>query len=244
MRSVRECFEEEQPRLLALPAEPFLCQERRTVHAGKTPYVRFDLNDYSIPHTHVHRTLELLATLETVRILDASQVIAVHARSFDRGAQIEDPAHIQALLDEKRAARAHRAIDRLHHAAPSMGRFYKLAAARGVHLGSLTRGLIELLDTHSAAALEAALLAALAEDAVHLAAVRHFIDLQRARRGAAPPIPVTLPDDPRVRTLSVRPHKLSDYEHLGAEEDTDERSDDPDASHSKPNADSHDKHGA
>ena len=27
-RSVRECFEEEQPRLLALPAEPFPCEER------------------------------------------------------------------------------------------------------------------------------------------------------------------------------------------------------------------------
>jgi hypothetical protein len=71
-------------------------------------------------------------------------------------------------------------------------RLFKLAAERGVHLGSLTRGLIDLLDTHGAAALEAALLAA-------LPAVRHFIDLQRARRGACPPIPVTLPNDPRVR---------------------------------------------
>jgi hypothetical protein len=23
---------------------------------GKTPYVRFDTNDYSVPHTHVRRT--------------------------------------------------------------------------------------------------------------------------------------------------------------------------------------------
>ena len=38
-----------------------------------------------------------------------------------------------------------------------------------------------------AAALEAALSAALAEDAAHLAAVRHFIDLHRARRAAARP---------------------------------------------------------
>ena len=32
---------------------------------------------------------------------------------------------------------------------------------------------------------------------MHLPAVRHFIDLHRAERGASPPIPVTLPDDPR-----------------------------------------------
>ena len=66
-----------------------------------------------------------------------------------------------------------------------------------MHLGSLTRGLTELLDTHGAAALEAAIAAALTEDAVRLPAVRHFIDLHRAQRGASPPIPVTLPDDPR-----------------------------------------------
>ena len=226
-RSVRACFEEEQARLLALPSEPFPCQEHVMVRAGKTPYVRFDLNDYSIPHTHVRRSLQLLATLDTVRIVDGAEVIAVHARSFDRGAQIEDAAHIQALVDHKRAGRAHRAIDRLHHAAPSAARFFKLAARRGVHLGSLTRGLIDLLDTHGAAALEAAMAAALSEDAAHLAAVRHFIDLQGAQRGARAPIPVTLPDDPRVRALTVRPHKLTDYEQLAREGTTDERSVDP-----------------
>jgi transposase len=226
-RSVRACFDEEHPRLLPLPAEPFPCQERLTVRAGKTPYVRFDLNDYSIPHTRVHRTLELIASLDTVRVLDAGELIATHPRSFDRGAQIEDPAHIQALVEHKRAGRAHRAIDRLHHATPSAARLFKLAAERGVHLGSLTRGLIDLLDSHGAAALEAALVAALAEDAAHLSAVRHFIDLERARRGASPPIPVTLPNDPRVRALSVRPHKLTDYERLAQEASTDERSDDP-----------------
>jgi transposase len=226
-RSVRACFEEEQPRLLALPSEPFPCQERVMVRAAKTPYVRFDLNDYSIPHTHVRRTLEVLATLHSVRIVDGAELIAVHARSFDRGAQIEDAAHIKALVDHKRAGRAHRAIDRLHHAAPSAARFFKLAAQRGVHLGSLTRGLIDLLDTHGAAALEAALTAALAQDAAHLAAVRHFIDLQRAQRGARAPVAVTLPDDPRVRALTVRPHKLTDYEQLAREGTADERPDDP-----------------
>jgi hypothetical protein len=183
----------------------------------KTPYVRFDLNDYTVPHTHVHRTLEVLASREKVRILDGYTVIAEHARSFDRGQQIEEPAHIKALEDRKRAAREHRAIDRLHYAAPSAARLFQLAASRGAHLGVLTRGLIDLLDTHGAAALEAAIQAALGEDATHLAAVRHFIDLQQVQRGQPPPVPITLPDDPRVRTLSVRTHNLADYDGLSKE---------------------------
>jgi hypothetical protein len=225
-RSVRACFEEERPRLLALPSEPFPCQERQIVRAGKTPYVRFDLNDYSIPHTHVRRALEVLASLDTVRVLDGDTLIATHLRSFDRGAQIEDAAHIQALIAHKRGARAHRAIDRLHHAAPSAAAFFKRAAERGVHLGSLTRGLIELLDGHGPCALEAALSTALEAGAAQLAAVRHFIDQHRARRGAAPPVAVTLPDDPRVRSLSVRPHNLTDYEQLAREGSSHECSDD------------------
>jgi transposase len=216
-RSVRACFEEEQPRLLPLPSEPFPCEERVIVRAAKTPYVRFDLNDYSIPHTHVRRTLEVLAGVETLRVVEGSTVLAVHPRSFDRRQQIEQACHIQALIDHKRAGRAHRAIDRLHHAAPSAAKFFALAAERGVHLAALTRGLLELMQAHGAAALESALVAALREDTAHLGAVRHFIDLQRARRGQPPPIPVTLPNDPRVRDITVRPHCLTDYEQLTRE---------------------------
>jgi DNA replication protein DnaC len=99
-RSVRACFIEEQPRLLALPLDLFPTEERVALSAGKAPYLRFDLNDYSIPHTHVGRTLELVATLSTVRIFDGATLIAEHARSFDKGQQIEDPQHIEALVEE------------------------------------------------------------------------------------------------------------------------------------------------
>jgi len=56
-RSVRAMFDDERPRLLALPEHPFPTEERLEVAVAKTPYVRFDGNDYSVPHTHVERTL-------------------------------------------------------------------------------------------------------------------------------------------------------------------------------------------
>jgi len=33
-----------------LPANGYPTEERKQVSVGKTPYVRFDLNDYSVPH--------------------------------------------------------------------------------------------------------------------------------------------------------------------------------------------------
>ena len=106
------------------------------LRAHKTPYVRFDLNDYSVPHTHVRRTLEVLATVETVRILDGSMIIAaapeeLRPRRADRGAR----PHQDARGPQTRAGRAHRATDRLHYAAPSAVPLLQLAAVRGVHLG-------------------------------------------------------------------------------------------------------------
>lgn len=225
-RRVGEVFAEEQAHLLALPEHPFPCEERVAVSVHKTPYVRFDLNDYSVPHTHVNRTLTVLATGDTVRIVDGQEVLATHPRSFDRGAQVEDPRHIQVLIEHKRAARAHRAQDRLQHAAPSTQALILRAAGRGAHLGVLTRGLSQLLESHGAAALEAAIAAALAEDAAHLAAVRHFIDAHAHARGLRPPIAVALPNDARLRELSVRSQPLSDYDRLTQEshehDDTDD----------------------
>ena len=47
---VSEVFAEEQPKLLMLPDNPYATDEREEVSVGKTPYVRFDCNDYSVPH--------------------------------------------------------------------------------------------------------------------------------------------------------------------------------------------------
>ncbi len=103
--TVQEAFEQEKSHLMELPATPFSCDELRGVSAGKTPYVRFDLNDYSIPHTHVQRSLTASADLSVVRILDGQQVLATHRRCWDKGGQIEVQAHMEKLVQHKRAAR-------------------------------------------------------------------------------------------------------------------------------------------
>ncbi|HLO25001.1 MAG TPA: IS21 family transposase, partial [Geobacteraceae bacterium] len=92
-RTVAEAFAEEQPRLLPLPAHRFDSDLLLPIRSGKTIYIRFDLNDYSIPPAAVGRQLQLAASESTVRILDGSREIARHRRSYDRRQQILDPAH-------------------------------------------------------------------------------------------------------------------------------------------------------
>ena len=49
--------------------------------------------------------------------------------------------------------------------------------------------------------------------------MRHFIDQQRKESDKPPPLALALPDDPRLRTLSVRPHDLADYDRLNDQSD-------------------------
>ncbi|WP_432207815.1 Mu transposase domain-containing protein, partial [Burkholderia pyrrocinia] len=72
--TVREAFAQEQSLLLALPDNPFPVEEHVAVKVGKTPYVRFDLNDYTVPHTHVRRTLTVRADLSQVRVFDGAEM--------------------------------------------------------------------------------------------------------------------------------------------------------------------------
>lgn len=213
-RLVRDALGEEQPRLLALPEHPHDCHATRWVTSGKQPYIRFDRNDYSIPHHLVGKPLVLVATEDEVRITNGSHVFATHRRSWDEKQVIEDPAHIEELAREKRRAHDLRGRDRLRAACLSADPFLEALAVRGEHLGGQVTRLLRLLDSYDAAELEAALKDALARGAIGAASVAHVLDQRARARRQAPKLDVVLPDDPRVRDLRVTPHALDSYDAL------------------------------
>ncbi|HYY52800.1 MAG TPA: IS21 family transposase, partial [Myxococcales bacterium] len=179
-RLVREALEAERPRLLPLPEHPFGCDLLRAVASGKTPYVHFDGNDYSIPHALVRRPLTLVASETLVRVLDGATEVARHARSYDRGQRLEDPAHLAVLAREKRRAHELRGRDRLRAACVYADALLDALARRGEPLAPHTSALLRLLDQYGAPALDWALNEALARSAVSAVSVAHLLD-QRAR---------------------------------------------------------------
>ena len=225
-RTVRDVFAEEQSKLLELPADHFPTDERVEVHIGKTPYARFDRNDYSLPHKYVRRTLHVVASLDTVRIIDdADDVIAEHPRSWDKGQNIENVAHIAALVEHKRQAKQHRGIDRLHHAVPAARQLLILLAERGGNIGGATSGLLRLLDQVGPSELGKAITEALERGTPHLGAVRQITDRRLRERGQPPPLGPHLPDDPRVHAQRVTPHALDTYDQLRNPSDDPEQDD-------------------
>ena len=219
--SVAQAFAQERRRLLALPGDDFPTDEVKAVSAGKTPYVRFDLNDYSIPHTCVARSLTVTASPGEVRILDGQTVIATHSRSYDRRQQIEIAAHVDALMAEKHQASAHRGTDRLVKAVPTSQELLTQAVERGEPLGRTVRALTELLDGYGVTELTAAIADALGRGVPHPNAVRLALERRRQAKAEPPPLAVALPDHLRRRDVPVRPHALNDYDALMENNDDD-----------------------
>jgi transposase len=222
--SVKEAFEIDKENLLPLPPDTFPAEERREVVVGKTPYIRFDCNDYTVPHTQVQKTLVVSASLDRVRILDGAEVVASHPRSFEKGQVIEDPKHIENLVQEKRRARKERGIDRLQRAASSSQELLVRLSKRGESLRTPVNMLLRLLETYGASELEAAIAECLKKDVPHPHAVRHVLEQRREAQGLDPALPIALPDNLRVRDLVVPPPRLDIYDHL--KENTHDHGDD------------------
>lgn len=213
-RTVEDAFLEEKASLIALPAHPFETDLVIPIRSRKTLYVRFDLNDYSIPPTAVGRTLTLVASDTTVRILDGMREIARHRRSYDRHAVIEDSAHVEELLQQKRRARGSTPGGRLAHAVPETDALLESALRRGESPGAQTAQLIRLLDEYGAAELRAAVLEALQRNTPRASSVAFILSKRRRVRGGRVLSPVDLSRHPELADVHVPSHDSEVYDEL------------------------------
>ena len=220
-KTVAEAFAKEHGYLLELPAAPFATEDRQEARIGKTPYVRYDTNDYSVPPSLVRETVTVWADAKTVRIVHQGKEVARHARHFDRGRTIEDHEHIRRLRESKRKASRHQGTHRLVQAIPSTQRLLDELHDQQQPLGPSIARLLALLERHGSRRLERAVAEALARGTPHVAAVQQVLECEIEKDDPAP-LPVALPDDPRVKNLIVRPHSLDTYDTLAATADESE----------------------
>lgn len=216
-RTVAEVFAEEQPRLLPPALHPFPTDRIETVRSAKSIYVRFDLNDYSIPPEAVGRQLTLAASDTRVRILDGSVEIARHVRTYDRHQLVLDPAHQEAVLKNKRKAFHSTPGGRLEQAVPESKTLLDLAFRQGESAGIQTAQLMKLLGEYGAAALRRAIVEALQRNTPRASSVAFLL----RRRPRSTPLALDLSRHPQAQALDVRPHDLETYDELARAKDND-----------------------
>jgi len=218
-RTVAEVFAEERPLLLPLPAHRFDTDLLVPVRSRKTIYVRFDLNDYSIPPAAVGRQLLLAASGTTIRILDGNQEIARHRRTYDSRQQVLDPAHQDELLKEKRKALGSTRGSRLSQAIPESEAFLDEAFKLGESARRQTNQLLHLLDLYGAGELRAAICEALARKTPRVSSVQFILNQRRRANKRRNPSPVDLSRHPELEHISITPHNLETYDALAKDDD-------------------------
>lgn len=217
--TVAEVLDKERDVLMPLPENRFCCESIHIVRSGKTPYVRFDLNDYSIPFELVRKPLTLLCSEKVVRILDEGKEVARHSRSYDRRETVEDERHISALVEAKRSARQSRGMTRLFRAVPGAKALLERVVERGQNLATATKQLEGMLDDYGETEMGIAIELVNERELSAPSAVAQLLEQGRRKRRMKPPIKVTITNDPRVRDLHVTPHRLEQYDDLSKNTD-------------------------
>lgn len=211
-------FAQEKQSLRPLPATPHEAIERIEARVGRTPFIRFDTNDYSLPCAHVRRVVTVLAEPHRIRIEVEGEIVAEHARSFDRRTTIEDPEHLRDLIVTKRRAREGAGMSRLTSAVPAASIMLDRAGKRGNNLGSLVAKLLELLDMHGSEALQIAVTEANENERVGSGPVRIALEARLRALGQTAPRPVPIADE-RIRNVTVEAPDLSTYDRIAEDDD-------------------------
>ena len=110
-----ELLEIDRAALLGLPGEDFEPRRIEQTAANSLSLVRFHRNDYSVPTGYAHHDVTAIGGIEEVRLLVGTDVVATHARCWDKEQVSFDFRHYLALLERKPGALDHaRPLEGLH----------------------------------------------------------------------------------------------------------------------------------
>ena len=204
----------EHPRLRALPARPFDTDLVVPLIVSKEARVHLDTNTYSVPPEHVGKTVHLRADDSTVRILDGDIEIARHARSYDRRHAIEDPVHIEKLLERRTGAKGPKRKQRLESMSPESRLYLQEIARRKINLESEVDKLHRLIALYGQPDVLAAMAQALAKRTLGARYVRALVDQARFAKGLPEPAFPIVTGNPVADDLTVEPHPMETYDAL------------------------------
>jgi Mu transposase-like protein len=206
--TIGERFVRDRAAMLPLPPTPYEACEKVTARVSSLSMVRYRTNDYSVPTEYGHRQVLVKGYVHCVEIGCASEVIARHARSYERETAVYDPLHYLALLEHKSRA--------LDQAAPLAGwelpecfahwrrlleaRLRKQAAREYIQV-------LRLLETFALAEVTAAVEDALRLNTISFDAVRHLVLCRVEHR----PPRLDMANWPHLPPANVRTTQATDY---------------------------------
>jgi transposase len=204
----------ERARLRALPPHPFDTALVLPTIVSKEARVRLDSNSYSVPPQYVGKTVHLRADDTTLAVLFEGEQVAAHPRCWERQRLVENPAHVEQLLERRQAALAPKRKERLANLSPTARLYLQEVARSRLNLENEVRKLMRLLAQYGEAELVDGMTQALTHRTLGARYVRALMDQARFARGLAEPPEPIVTGNAVADNLCVEPHPMESYDAL------------------------------
>ncbi|MCK5485436.1 MAG: IS21 family transposase, partial [Desulfobacterales bacterium] len=152
-----ERFEKERSFLNPLPANAFDIATLLQVRASSQFRVTLDANRYSVPAEYAGARLTLKTYPDRLCIYSENQLIARHARSYDRHQDFEDPDHPRQLLIQRKKARDQKIYMRFLTLSPKAEQYYNKLEQRRMNPKHHVQKIVALSEIYAPEAVARAL---------------------------------------------------------------------------------------
>lgn len=208
-------FETEKTLLHPLPSPEFDCTILETVEASRQALVHFDANRYSVPHRAARQTLTLAAGKHEIEIFDsAGHLLARHARCYEKYRVIENPAHIEGLLAERKNARSAKRVEWFLSLAPECEAYLKGLVATELVVPAHLEKIHDLALRYGKTEVAGAVVHALSYKAFGADYLQRIIHQRRAARNMPEPQQISLVKKPEWTKITVEQTDMAVYDEI------------------------------
>lgn len=198
----------EEP-LIPLPAIPYKPCRVLPASIGKTAFIEFETNRYSVPGEYAGTGALLRVYVDRIEVCIHDRPVASHRRSFGRNEKIEHPSHRERLLHKMPNFKYERIYQLMKHMAGEIAHFLAQGESEGDDPLAIAYGLFRLLKASSKEMLLSAIREANGLHAYKL----QYIESLLAPRNIQHEYPV-YPQNASLLNISYRKRELTEYDEL------------------------------
>ena len=173
-------WQTERPALRPVPLQPFDIATVSQVRASRQFRITVESNRYSVPAQYAGYALTAKIYPDRLCVYLGDQLIARHARRYDRFQDVEDPDHPKPLLEQRKKARDHKVFMRFLALSPRAEAYYLQLEARRLNPHHHVRKIVALSDIYTPEAVARAMEDAFVYEAFSSDYIANLVE-QRAR---------------------------------------------------------------
>ena len=202
-------WQTERPALRPVPLHPFDIATVAQVRASHQFRITVETNRYSVPAQYAGHALTLKTYPDRLCLYLGDQLIARHARRYDRHTDVEDPDHPKPLLEQRKKARDHKVFMRFLALSPRAEAYYLKLEERRLNPHHHVRKIVALSDIYTPEAVARAMEDALVYEAFSSDYIANLVEQRAQCTPEASALHLTRRGD--LLAVSLAPPDLSIY---------------------------------